>query len=363
MLTELSLFQFRSFPQLELALEPGATLFLGANGAGKTSLLEAAYLLATTKSFRTAQLTDCVRHGEDGFFLRAEVHDEGRTRLELSLSREGRHRFVNGNEGSLADHLAVLPVVAWSALDVETITGAPSARRRLLDRGVLGLKPSALDVLGRCRQALAAKRALLLGDGEGLEVWNTVLAGAAAELASLRAAYFEQLVARVKALLEALPLPLPAIELRYRPSPPEALAGAAALEEALVRRAAEERRRGLALVGPQRDEIEIQVRGTEARRVASAGERKALSLVLALAGGQVLEAAGRAPLYLYDDLDAELSREMLASLWPFLRAGRQVLATSNRPEVWGDLALDRQCWVVPGAVRSPGSLQNPLAEP
>jgi DNA replication and repair protein RecF len=362
-LTELSLFQFRSFPQLELCLEPGATLFLGANGAGKTSLLEAAYLLATTKSFRTAQVADGIRHGEEGFFLRAEVQGEARTRLELAHSREGRSRLVNSSEVSLAEHLAVQPVVAWSALDVETITGAPSARRRLLDRGVLGLKPTALEVLGRCRQALAAKRALLLGDGDGLEVWNSVLASAAAELASLRAAYFEQLAARVKTLLDTLPLPLPPIELRYRPSPPEALAGPVALEEALARRATEERRRGLALLGPQRDDIEILVRGTEARRVASAGERKALSLVLALAGGQVLEAAGRAPVYLFDDLDAELSREMLASLWPFLRAGRQVLATSNRPEVWASLAVDRERWVVAGDVTASARLKGPALEP
>src|SRR6185436_7621679 len=110
---------------------PGSHLLLGANGAGKTSLLEAIHVLATTRSFRTAQLIDCVRHGATGFNVRGEVHGERRATLEVALHERERLRLLNGKTSTLAEHLATLPVVAWtSTAEAEILVGAPSARRR-----------------------------------------------------------------------------------------------------------------------------------------------------------------------------------------------------------------------------------------
>ncbi len=250
-----------------------------------------------------------------------------------------RVRALNGKVTPLSEHLAVLPVVAWTAAaEAEVLVGAPKARRRFMDRGVVGIRPTALELLGRYREALRQKRGLLLGKGSGLEIWNEMLAATAADVISQRHRYVELLKDALARVLEASGFPFPVIELRYRPSPAEGLEGQEVIAKALDRAADRERRRQMPLLGPHRDEIEILWAGHEIRRVASAGERKALSLMLLAAHGRVMEESGRPPLYLLDDMDAELAPQTVASVWGVFREAGQVVVTSNRPQVW--LTLD-----------------------
>jgi DNA replication and repair protein RecF len=337
---------FRNLEPLDLSPAAGSHLLLGGNGAGKTSVLEAIYVLATTRSFRAAQILDCVTHGAGDLALWGEVEGERRTDLTVGVLAGVRQRTVNGKATTLADHLAVLPVVAWSAAEAAVLVGAPADRRRFMDRGVVGTRPSTLETLGRYREALRHKRELLLQDATGIEIWNELLAATAAEVIRLRAAYVAALSAALAAVLAevreadtAAGLHLPEIGLRYLPSPSQGLEGAAAIAAVLDRAAERERRRQQPLFGPQRDELEITWGAHELRRTASAGERKALSLLLLAAHGRVLEEGSRRPLYLLDDVDAELSPPSLAAVWSvFMRGvqatGAQLFATSNRPQVW-----------------------------
>lgn len=269
-------------------------------------------------------------------------------------------RAVDGKAGSLAEHLAALPVVAWHAGEADVLTGAPGARRRFLDRGVVGSRPAALGALARFRATLYAKRQLLAGEGAGLEAWNEVLAAVAAEVIQLRQAYFERLERELAAVVEEAGLPLPPVELRYRPSPASGLSGAAEIAASLARIADRERRRQLPLVGPQRDDLEVLLGGHEVRRVASAGERKAVSLLLLAAHGRVLAAAGRAPLYLLDDADAELAAPTLAALWRVFSGALQLVATSNRPQVWLALEVGRMWQIEKGRMASLDPADNTL---
>jgi DNA replication and repair protein RecF len=332
----------RDFRNLEpLCWQPGvgSHLLLGGNGAGKTSLLEAVYVLATTRSFRAAQIGDCARHGAGSFHVQGEVKTDRRSSLEVGWMEGQRVRAVNGKLTPLAEHLGVLPVVAWTAAaEAEVLVGAPRARRRFMDRGVVGIRPAALELLGRYREALRQKRSLLLADGAGMEIWNEMLAATAADVVAQRQRYVELLKAQLVRKLEASGLPFPAVELVYRPSPANGLEGAEVIAAALDRIADRERRRQMPLLGPHRDELEILWGGHEIRRVASAGERKALSLMLLAAHGQVMEEAGRPPLYLLDDMDAELAPATVAAVWGVFRGASQLFATSNRPQVW--LTLD-----------------------
>jgi DNA replication and repair protein RecF len=252
-----------------------------------------------------------------------------------------RLRALNGKVTPLAEHLAVLPVVAWTAAaEAEVLVGAPKARRRFLDRGVVGMRPAALEILGRYREALRQKRDLLLGDGSGIEIWNELLAATAADVIAQRHRYIELLRAQLTGVVEASGLEFPPVELHYRPSPGNGLEGQEAIADALDRIADRERRRQVPLLGPQRDELEILWGGHEIRRVASAGERKALSLMLVAAHGRVMQAAGRPPLYLLDDMDSELAPPTVAAAWEVFRREGQLLATSNRPQVWLTLEVE-----------------------
>ena len=400
---------FRNLEPLDLAPSPGTHLLLGGNGAGKTSLLEAIYVLATTRSFRAGQVVDCVAHGATELALWGEVETDRRAALAVSVREGVRQRSVNGKPTSLTDHLAVLPVVAWAAVETGVLVGAPGARRRFMDRGVVATRPAALETLGRYREALRQKRELLARNGTGIEIWNELLAATAAEVIRLRAAYVDALRVELASVLNevgevreigagpvaaasATPPPgVPAltellfggnvaggaggagggmassgghaggqlgaqasaqaglrladIDLRYQPSPPQGLEGPAAIAAVLDKAIERERRRQQPLLGPQRDELEILWGGHELRRVASAGERKALSLLLLAAHGRVVEAAGRRPVYLLDDADAELAPASVAAVWSvFARrvaaTGGQLFASSNRPQVWLTLAVD-----------------------
>ncbi len=329
---------FRNLESLNRDFEPGAHLFLGDNGAGKTSLLEAVYLLATTRSFRTPRIADCCRHGGERFRLGGEVLSDRRTRLDLGWEA-GSRRTVNGQQATLAEHLAVLPVACWTSADAEILVGPPAERRQLLDRGVVSGRPAAIAAISRYRRALGQKRQLLLQGGGELSTWNRVLAEAAAELIALRSAYAEKLGGALAEVLEESRLGFPPIELRYRASPRSAQGGADAIEEELAAVEGRERRLQQALLGPHRDDLVIRWDGHQIRRVASAGERKALGLALLAAQGQILETAERSPIYLLDDADTELDRRRLESLWRVFGGCGQLFLTSNRPAVWEEVEI------------------------
>jgi DNA replication and repair protein RecF len=326
---------FRNLGPLEWRPDSGAQVVVGANGAGKTSLLEALYLLATSRSFRGARPAECCRRGAETFFLEAEISGERRAQLGVGWTTEGGlERRLNGKSATLAEHLAVQPVVSWSAADGELLDGPPALRRRLLDQGVVAARPGTLVVLARYRQALEQKRRLLAEGLGGLAPWNELLAVAAAELTGLRRDFAEQLGEGLATLLADSPLDLGSVELIYRPSIEPGEGGAEAILARLEEARDGERRQRRPLLGPHRDDLEVLWQGRGLRRAASAGEKKLLGLALTAARGRLLEAAGRQPLYLLDDADGDLDRGRLEAAWELFTDAPQLVATSHRPEAW-----------------------------
>ncbi len=297
-------------------------------------------MLATTRSFRAARLAECCRHESAEFSVNGRIESRARSDLQVGWSAGAGQRKLNGKSSRLAEHLAVLPVVSWTAAEGEVIGGGPGPRRRFLDRGLVGRRPAALAVLGRYRRALEQKRQLLLCGGSGLGSWNRVLAEAADELIRERRRYAEDLAVALAKILAETGLELPCVALRYRPSPEE---GGRGTEETLrgieVQRATELERR-IPLVGPHRDELELEWGDRAARRVASAGERKLLGLALAAARGSVLTAAERHPVYLLDDVDTELDSRRLETVWGLFRGRGQLFASSNRVGIWRRLEVN-----------------------
>lgn len=353
MFASLSTRCFRNLEPLSWELSPGSHLLYGENGSGKTSLLEAIYVLCTTRSFRSARLADCRRLGADSFDLKGEAGPSGRVRIEVSWSQGERRRAVNGSTGSLTEHLSMQPLVAWTAVEAEAMKGEPKLRRRLLDRGVVSLRPAALEVLSRYSRVLAEKRVALLKGLSDLPIWNALLAEVASTLIQRRHEYFKLLERAFAEQIAASGLDLPQVDLQYRSSPlPAEEATAESILAALERSEQAERQRKTALLGPHRDDLVLKLRGREVRQIASAGERRALGMLLAAAHGQVLAEAGLEPVYLLDDADAELSRRTLAALWGIFSGRSQVLVTSSRPAAWEGLPLLHR-WFINGGRLAP----------
>ncbi|HVS04129.1 MAG TPA: DNA replication and repair protein RecF [Thermoanaerobaculia bacterium] len=354
MLVTLETRSFRNLADQAIRFAPGRQLLVGRNGAGKTSLLEAVYLLATTRSFRTAQLADCARHGSDGFHLAADAGPEGRQRLEVGWQPSERRRRLNGHEVPLTRYLAALRVVAWTSAEAGLLAGPPELGRRLLDRGVIGLRPGAIEALRGYRRALAQKRELLAAGGHrGIDSWNAVLAAAAAEVIARRADYAERLQQAYDAVHARTPLDLPPLRLAYVPSPRRGREGEAAIAAALAHVARREGERRMPLVGPHRDRLVFLWQGREIQRVASAGERKALGMLLLAAQGRVLQEASLEPLLLLDDADAELDRRRQGAVWEAFRGVGQLLATSSREEAWEGVPVEGRRGLEDGVVGAP----------
>jgi len=352
LLRSISCRSFRNLIDAEWSPSAGSNLIFGLNGSGKSSLLEAVYLVATTRSFRTTRLQECLCSGHETFHLMAEVERQGRSRIELSHDASGKWRAVNGTSGSIAEHLEVLPVVSWTTRDAELFRGPPAMRRGFLDRGVVAERSTALAAFTEYRRALDAKRAALERQPEALEEWNAVLAAKGAVVAAMRAEWSIRLQAELDNVLASSELGFKEVRLRYRPSPPEAAAGEQAFLAALQRVAPRERSQRRVLIGPHRDDLAIEWPAGPVGALASAGERKLLGLALLLAHGTLVGERGRTPLYLVDDFDAELDRGRVEQVWELLSEVSQLLATSSREGVVSGLESDSR-WKLEKGVLSP----------
>lgn len=358
MITRLIARNFRNLRALDWRPRAGWNVLVGPNGAGKTSVLEALYAVATTRSFRTARLARCVEHGAEGFRVEAEAEDDARVRLSIAWSDAGLDRRRNDSSVDLTEHLAALPVVLWWLGSLDAVGGGPRERRRLLDQGLVAMSPQALAAAGRFRRTLAQKRRLLVEgrvSGPLLESWNELLAAEASVLVRARADYVDRLSHALGRVLEEDGAEPGAVALRYRPSLPEALEGPQAAHRALQEWRRREQEAHRALVGPQRDDLEISWRGARAAETASGGERKWITVGLTAARGRVLEAAGKRPIYLLDDLDAELDADRLERCLRLFPRQAQKLVTTTRGERFGAVA-DGVFWELGnGRIRGPES--------
>lgn len=357
LLRRLRVARLRALAPIDWRPAAGWNLVHGPNGSGKSSLLEAIYLVATGKSFRTPTLAECCARGAAEFLVQAEVERDGVWDLGLSCSAEGRRLTLQEKSSAVAEHLALLPVVAWSEAERDLVVGPATLRRRFLDRAALLLRPPRLAEHAELHRVLAQKRHLLAtrarDSAAELGAWNELLAPLVARRAAERAELVTRLEAAASALLARHGSDLPPLRLTYQPSPATALAGAEAVAEALSASARSERDRGQPLLGPQRDRVEILLETSAARRAPSAGERKVLVLSLLAGLARLLTASGRAPLVLLDDLDAELDRERLALAVRLFAESAQTVATSSRPEAFEGLAPGARWGLAKGVLSGP----------
>jgi DNA replication and repair protein RecF len=335
-LQRLWLNDFRSYRSAELSFAPGLTAVVGANGEGKTNLLEAIGWLATQSSLRGAPPDALIRDGTPQAIVRAEGTRDGRSLLvEAELNRTGRNRVqVNRQRLTRArDLLGALRVTVFSPDDLELVKGGPSARRGFIDDAVVAARP-AHDALRTDVDRVLRQRNALLKQAGGrlspdvavtLDVWDAKLADAGEALARARVALLDRL--RPQLVLAYARVARHEVDVSAQYVAPWRDVG---LTGALAAARADDVRRGVSTVGPHRDEIELRIGGLPARTHASQGEQRSLAWALRLATHTVVhEATGSAPVLLLDDVFSELDPERSGALLANLPRGQAVLTTAG----------------------------------
>ena len=318
-LKKITLRHFRNVGFAALEFSGRQQFLVGANGQGKTNLLEAAGFLTALRSFRATDNKLLIGHGQQGAAIAAELEHEkqGDTNVTIKLRHDGKELWCDqARVTRLADHLGRFPTVVFSAQDLQLVRGAPALRRRWLDLTLSAMDAGYLRVLQTYGQALAERNSLLKRGGAGeseLAAFEQILAPAAAELIARRETGLREIGAGLKQAYAQL-------------------ASAEALLARLESGRARDQQFRTTLTGPHRDDFHFSVHGTAAKDFASEGQQRALVLALRLAqAAWCREKSGVRPVLLADDVLGELDPARRQRFWSVIDPESQVIATGTTP--------------------------------
>jgi DNA replication and repair protein RecF len=337
--------RLRNLKSVDVALTAGLTLVTGRNGHGKTSFLEAVYLLGTAHSFRTRKLDELV--GWQGGPLRVSGDVLGLAmdnRLSLVVDQGVRRLFIDGAERSVEAFLGKLDLVALPNEAMRILRDGPEGRRRFVDSGVAGLHPSFLRDLGAYRRVLAERNALLRRGDRGahgahdeMAAWEDRLSSAASRIHRQRREYVVGMASRMGPAERMLFPDGEQVRIRYLPSPAatdesDPSQFATHFRDALAQKRRRDQSLGFTVDGPHRDDLLVTLDGADLRKFGSAGQLRAAMITLCTGKlGLLRDERREAPLFLMDDFDSDLDEDKTRSLVDFLRDGgfQALMATSK----------------------------------
>jgi DNA replication and repair protein RecF len=340
----------------------GLNIIFGENGQGKTNWLEAIYLLATTKSFRTQRPQEAIRFEENLAVVRGRV---ARTRdvhrdIQVTLQGSSKSLSLNGKRETVASYLSQLHVVPFTADELEVVRGGPDSRRRFLDRGVVSLHHSYVQTLADYQRVIKQKNRLLqdISDSETnidnarelIEPWNEQIILLGATIHRARTDYVERLGKNLQQRL----FEREEVTIRYV----SALEGKgdlmdyeALIKERLQLRLTAEIASGYALIGPHRDELEILFDGRDIRTYGSSGQQRSALILLDLAAISVYYSwHNEYPLFLMDDVDAELDKRRIGHLLEYLEGRTQTFITTSKNDLIQEFAENAKLFDVRNGV-------------
>jgi DNA replication and repair protein RecF len=391
-LEKLSLTDFRSYAQVDLTLEPGVTVLVGYNGIGKTNLMEAVGYLATLSSHRVSSDAPLLRFGTDRAVIRAKlVRGEQSTVLELEINgnRANRGRINRSNPVRARDILGICQTVLFAPEDLALVKGDPSNRRRFLDELLVSLMPRHAATRSDYDRVLKQRNALLKSARAGkftsgheatLDVWDQHMARAGAELLNARLELVERLRPHLKKAYAQLTDGSKVADAVYQSTLENLLDDDGAtyaaepsgvgdgedlrvlsvdeLTDRYVQAFAASRRkeleRGISLVGPHRDDMELILGEAPAKGYASHGETWSMCLSLRLASYYVMlddaRTGGSAPILILDDVFAELDVQRRRKLAEIVSGAEQVLVTAAVDADIPEELTGRRVKVIPGGI-------------
>jgi len=320
---------------------PRTTVLVGANGQGKTNLLEAIFFLTTLKPLRAGRLAELVRFGAQRANVAAEIDGPGGLRrLAVQVDGTGRTAWLDGKvQERLEGYFEGLAAVCFAPDDLLLVKGSPEGRRRFLDRAAFNRWPAVLTEVRDYLRALRSRNAALRTAGADVEEsFREPLVRAGARLLVRRRDVVAELSPRVDlAFREISGADAPRAQIAYRAAGGLELAGtepelADRLGAALAGRCDRDRERGFTSVGPHMDDLSLVLGGRPARVYGSQGQQRAVVLALKIAEIENIRALlGRPPLLLLDDVSSELDPEKNRFLLGYLRSldGQAFLTTTD----------------------------------
>jgi DNA replication and repair protein RecF len=320
----------------------GLNIIYGDNAQGKTNWLEAIYLLATTKSFRTQRLQEAIRFDDNLAIVRGRVAQTEEVQRDLQVTLQGNTKsiLVNGKREAITRYLGQLHAVAFTADELDVVRGMPEARRKFIDRGVVSLHPAYVQNLADYNRVIKQKNRLLQDASDSemsmeqvseiIAPWNEQLIALSASIHRARIDYIE----RLNAVLQHRLFEREDLTIRYASS----LEGKGDLSdyegliaERLQLRLQAEIAAGYSLIGPHRDDLEILFDGRDVRTFGSSGQQRSALIILDLAAISVYHAwHNEYPLFLIDDVDAELDRKRISYLLEYLEGRTQTFITTSK---------------------------------
>ena len=344
---------FRSYAEIEVDLVPGVTTLIGSNGQGKTNLVEAIGYIATLGSHRVATDAPLVRSGAELAVIRCTVADDREVLVEIAITpgRANRARINRSPVPKVRDVLGILRTVLFAPEDLALVKGDPSDRRAFLDDLLVQRTPRYAGVRADFDRVLKQRNALLKSAGiarrasaeemqRTLEVWDEQLAEHGSALLAARLGLLDDLIVGARDQVRVIAGDGSAdLGLRYASSvtgasvddgelPRDREALQALMLQRIIERRREELDRGITLVGPHRDDLQILLGANPAKGYASHGESWSIALALRLAAFDLLRSDGIDPVLILDDVFAELDRARRGRLAERVQDATQVIITA-----------------------------------
>ncbi len=359
-INKLALTNFRSYPTLELELNPGVSTFIGDNGSGKTNIAEALIYISFLTSHRTANNTPLITLGAQQAVIRSEIERDDRLLqidLEINAAKANRAR-INGNPiRSQREILGACQIVYFSPEDLDLVRGEPGVRRDFLDRLLITRSPRMAGVIADYERVVKQRNTLLKmrASTSSLVPWNEQLIKFGSQLTAERIALVEALNPWVSKNYANLNEVKPAT-ISYKCSTDGVSSSVdeniLVLTERLERVAYQEVERGSSLIGPHRDDLHLQLGDFPAKGYASHGESWSMAIALRIGSFNLLKSEGSDPILILDDIFAELDSSRRMQLISATQLAEQTIITAAVESDLPSELLTQRFYVTPGVIKN-----------
>ena len=334
-ITNLALTNYRSYSQLDLHLRPGVNIFIGKNGEGKTNIVESILYLSYLSSHRTASDAPLVQLGSTAGYVRAKIENGEReilVELEINADKANRARINQNTTRSQRDLLGLIQAIYFSPEDLDLVRGDPAIRRRFIDQLLILRYPRLAAVMSDYDRAVKQRNSLLKNrsSSAALQPWNQHVAKFGGEIIAARLSLLSEFEPTFSEVYKEIS-PEKKAYITYKASIENPLLlpdeNRAKILEKMDSIFHQELERGLTLVGPHRDDLQLMLGEHFVKGYASHGESWSVALSLKLASYQLLQNEGARPILILDDVFSELDEDRRGKLIALANTAEQTFIT------------------------------------